>query len=278
MVPARKRSRMKPKVSPSGSGGRFTRGEHVRVVPLYQPKPKVPIEGAREIREVEETRLASLTYRGGPLLTRVEVYTIFWGVTWKEPAGQELMKRINDFYHAILPSPLLTQMEEYNVAGQQIGHGVWVGSKAISTGAPKVSVTDTTVRTWLKKWTNGGTVRRWTKNALYFIYLDPGIVSVMGGARSCQSFCGYHNNAGKLYYAVMPYPSCTGCLGGMDPFDALTGTSSHELCEAITDPVPGTGWYDDNFGEIGDICAWRFKQVVGYTVQLEWSNKHQGCI
>jgi hypothetical protein len=37
--------------------------------------------------------------------------------------------------------------------------------------------------------------------------------------------------------------------------DALTGTSSHELCEAITDPVPGASWYDDHNGEIGDI-AW----------------------
>src|SRR2546427_8235912 len=169
MVPARKRSRMKPKTSPSGSGSRFTRGEHVRVVPLYQPKPKVPIEGAREIREVEETRLASLTYRGGPLLTRVEVYTIFWGVTWKEPAGQELMKRINDFYHAILPSPLLTQMEEYNVPGQQIGHGAWVGTKAIATGAPKGSGTDPTDAPRPQQLTQRGTVRRSTQNQPYFV-------------------------------------------------------------------------------------------------------------
>jgi hypothetical protein len=40
-----------------------------------------------------------------------------------------------------------------------------------------------------------------------------------------------------------------------------TGTSSHELCEAITDAVPGTGWYEDTNGEIGDICAWNFKTV-----------------
>jgi hypothetical protein len=76
----------------------------------------------------------------------------------------------------------------------------------------------------------------------------------------------------------MPFPACSGCLGGMSVFDALTGTSSHELCEAITDPVPPTAWYDNNNGEIGDICAWRFKQVAGYNVQLEWSNKAKKCI
>ena len=69
----------------------------------------------------------------------------------------------------------------------------------------------------------------------------PGIVSIMGGSKSCQNYCGYHSNAGATYYAVMPYPTCSGCLGGMTALDAITGTSSHELCEAITDPVPGTG-------------------------------------
>jgi hypothetical protein len=49
------------------------------------------------------------------------------------------------------------------------------------------------------------------------------------------------------------------------------------LSEAITDPVPGAGWYDDVNGEIGDICAWNFKQVAGYNVQLEWSNQQNKC-
>ena len=115
------------------------------------------------------------------------------------------------------------------------------------------------------------------RDRLYFVYLDPGIVSIMGGGKSCQSYCGYHSNAGSTYYAVMPYPTCSGCLGGMNAQDALTGTSSHELCEAITDPVPGTGWYDDVNGEIGDICAWNFRKISGHTVQLEWSNAKRKC-
>lgn len=69
-------------------------------------------------------------------------------------------------------------------------------------------------------------------------------------------FCGYHNDINaQIFYAVMPYPGCPGYTGNLDVEDALTSTSSHELCEAITDAVPGQGWYDDNNGEIGDICA-----------------------
>src|SRR6266404_3963906 len=59
---------------------------------------------------------------------------------------------------------------------------------------------------------------------------------------------------------------------------SLTSTTSHELCEAITDPIPGQGWYDDNNGEIGDICAWQTRTLGGYTIQLEWSNQANKCI
>jgi hypothetical protein len=83
---------------------------------------------------------------------------------------------------------------------------------------------------------------------------------------------------GKVYYAVMPDPNGAGCLGGLAAFEALTGTSSHELCEAITDPVPGSGWYDGQNGEVGDICAWKFKTIAGYNVQLEWSNLQNKCV
>jgi hypothetical protein len=103
-------------------------------------------------------------------------------------------------------------------------------------------------------------------------------VLVQGGDRSCQAFCGYHDHINaQIFYAAMPYPGCNGCIGGLQALDALTSTSSHELCEAITDAVPGQGWYDDTHGEIGDICAWKTKQVGKWTVQLEWSNAQGAC-
>ena len=81
-----------------------------------------------------------------------------------------------------------------------------------------------------------------------------------------------------MFYAVLPSPDCRGCSGDRPALEALTITASHELAEAITDPVPGTGWYDDAVGEIGDICAWRTKTVGDYVVQTEWSNAARSCI
>jgi hypothetical protein len=101
----------------------------------------------------------------------------------------------------------------------------------------------------------------------------------MDGGASCVNFCGYHNDIdGQVFYAVMPYPACAGCTSGLSVIDALTATTSHELAEAITDPIPGQGWYDDQNGEIGDICAWQTKKLGDYTVQLEWSNNAGRCL
>jgi hypothetical protein len=286
---ARVVARRKKSADRSGAA-KFAPGEHVRIVPLHYPKPSVSIDELGRLRgEAPDTDLfdgqphvaaatAHLTYNNGPLLTSVQVFTIFWGTRWSSPSGATIMQHTNTFFQAILVSPLLTQLHEYSVPGKSIGHGSLIGTKLITARAPVGSVTDSVVRKQLKAWIAARTVPKNTKNTLYFIYLDPGVVSIMGGSKSCQNYCGYHDAVGSVYYAVMPYPTCAGCLGGMAAPDALTGTSSHELCEAITDPVPGSGWYDNVNGEIGDICAWNFKKIAGYTVQLEWSNAQNKCV
>lgn len=263
--------------------------EYIRVVPLHIAKPKV---GLADLQQGSgDSALfgagteaapagAQLTYRGGALLQNVEVFTIFWGNNWGATASYiALAKNINQFFTDILTSPLIDQLSEYNTNGFTIGHGSFIGTTTITNPAPAKMVTDSQIQTDLGGWITANTVPAPGPNTLYFIYTDIHVKVSMGGSASCTSFCGYHNNTPQnVYYAVMPFPSCTGCLGGQAVIDALTGTSSHELCEAITDPVPGKGWYDDANGEIGDICAWQFKKVAGYNVQLEWSNKANACI
>jgi hypothetical protein len=220
-----------------------------------------------------------LTYRNGPLLTNVEVFTLFWGSAWQDAANTQLSQQMNSFFDFILTSPLLDQLSEYSVPGKNIGHGKHIGSKILTTPAPSKTVQDSAIQSLLKSELAGGTVPPANPNSLYFVFLPPGTTVKQGGSASCTDFCGYHDSTPDgIFYAAMPYPGCAGCTGGIALFSAMTSTSSHELCEAITDPIPGQGWYDDGNGEIGDICAWKTKQVGAFTVQLEWSNTAGNCI
>ncbi|MDQ2714686.1 MAG: hypothetical protein M3Z08_07255 [Chloroflexota bacterium] len=222
---------------------------------------------------------AHLVYNNGSLLTAVQVFTVFWGAAWQQSPLSDTLQKLNDFFDFILTSPLIDQLAEYNVAGQNIGHGSRTSTTTITTPGPAATVADSDIQQMLNTAIANGTLPQATSNSLYFVYLPSGVTVSQGGQNSCQAFCGYHNSInGQTFYAVMPYPDCAGCVSNLAPFDALTATSSHELCEAITDPVPGQGWYDQANGEIGDICAWQMKQVGSYTIQKEWSNKANSCI
>jgi hypothetical protein len=252
-------------------------GDPIRIVPLH-----VPDDVVRPLVEPAAAPAAppQLTYRNGPLLSAVEVFTLFWGPLWQQPPQSAMVSQVNQFFDFILTSPLIDQLAEYNVPGQAIGHGKRIGSLTAATPVLKHSVSDAAIQHKLQEEiSTNPAVPPPTPNTLYFVYVQPGVKVIQGGSASCQAFCGYHNDiSGQIFYAAMPYPGCGGCTGGLAPFDALTSTSSHELCEAITDAIPGRGWYDDANGEIGDICAWKTKKVGVYTVQLEWSNTANKCI
>jgi hypothetical protein len=246
----------------------------IRIVPIAAPRELFP-----HVASVPAAAAPLLTYRGGPLLARARVFCLYFGAAWSSGPLKTLAGQIDGFFKFVLGSALIDQLSEYNAPKFTIEHGTFVGSTVLSSTAVPSSVTDAWVQTTVQQAIAGGApVPKAGPNVLYFVYLPPGVTLVQGGAKSCQAFCGYHDSIdGRVFYAAMPYPNCDGCLGSLPVLDALTSTSSHELCEAITDAVPGTGWYDDTNGEVGDICAWQTKKLGMYTVQLEWSNAQKRC-
>jgi hypothetical protein len=242
--------------------------EIVKIVPLHVPG--APLAAAPT---------AQLTYRGGPLITDVKIFTLFWGSEWTNTRNRQTATRLNEFFTYLVTSPLMDQLAEYSVAQFPIGHGSFVGTLTVSGQNPASSIADSDIQKFIQQQISSQAVLAPDKDTIYFVFLPSGVTVALGGSSSCQDFCGYHDAIkGQIYYAVMPYPTCRGCHGGLSRLKALTATSSHEFSEAITDPIPGQGWYDDNNGEIGDICAWHFKQLGKYTVQLEWSNKAGKCM
>jgi hypothetical protein len=243
-------------------------GQPINIVPLQIPDVVKPAASP-----------AQLVYNNGPLLTAVQVFTVFWGTAWQQAPLSDTLQSVNGFFDYIVTSLLIDQLAEYNVPGKTIGHGSRIGTTTLTTSDPGTSVDDSAIQQMLNTNIANNAFPQATANTLYFVFLPSGVTVTAGGSSSCSSFCGYHDAInGQIYYAVMPYPDCTGCSNNLSVLASLTVTSSHELCEAITDPVPGQGWYDQNNGEIGDICAWQTKQVGSYTVQQEWSNSANSCV
>jgi hypothetical protein len=270
---AAKKPRSAPRARPAAKAKHEP--DVIRIVPLH-----VVEEMGRPTAEAAGPAAAPhLTYRNGPLLANVEVFTLFWGAAWNG-AQSAMRTTVNQFFDFVLTSALIDQLVEYNAPKFKIGHGRRTGTVTVTSPAPHHSVSDAALQTFLKaQIASNAALPKPGPNTLYFIYAPPGVRIIQGGSASCQAFCGYHNDiGGKIFYAVMPFPGCQGCRGNLSAADALTSTSSHELCEAITDAVPGQGWYDDANGEIGDICAWKTKTLGSFCVQLEWSNNAGKCL
>ena len=137
---------------------------------------------------------------------------------------------------------------------------------------------------------------------MYNLFLKPGLDTCMdfGGCYSPDNpnsfvFCAYHGSitfadVGHVIFTVMPYQHTPGCgddFTGLTPpnavpIDDTAATLSHEESEAISDPDPGGGYFNDNFGyEIGDLCApYRATESLNahnYLIQPEFSNSVHGC-
>jgi hypothetical protein len=95
------------------------------------------------------------------------------------------------------------------------------------------------------------------------------------GTNSASGFCGYHRSYGSsthpTVYADIPFDITSGgCDQGQAPnglvsADGTIDTFSHELNEAISDPLTDNGaWRDDSGNEMGDMCS-VYGQPLGHT-------------
>jgi hypothetical protein len=130
---------------------------------------------------------AQLTYRGGPLLTAVEVVTFFWGAVWNEATTQATAQALNGFFQFVVASPYLDQLAEYGTPQLKIGRGRYAGTARVTDPAPGASVTDSTIQQMLEAAVARKSLPTPTANTVYFAFLPPGVTVVAGSERSCQS-------------------------------------------------------------------------------------------
>ena len=139
---------------------------------------------------------------------------------------------------------------------------------------------------------------------IFMVFTAPGEGSCMDTTnKSCSysSYCAYHshylNGTTPVIYANEPYGNTTYCqvAGAPSPngdaaADAAATSASHELSEAITDPL-GNAWFTAQGNENGDLCAYHYGTVNWdygranqmwngrfYLLQTEFSNHTRQCL
>jgi hypothetical protein len=246
-----------------------------------------------------------LTYHGGDLVTHVAVFVLFWGPQWQTDAEhQAAAGALRTMLHQLTGSPYGCSWQEWELPGNAIGAGSYLGDEIIPTD-PILSggqLDDASIQARIVAEVDAKRAPVATDDTFYVVVPPKGVPVVSGGDTGCGgsrfTFCGYHDSfahAGQRFrYTVLPYPCSQG--GGTcfvdpqnDPGRALQAVGSHELAETVTDPdsppVGNGAWFDDRNGlENADICesvACLVDLPVGaemFTVNSLWSNLAGACV
>ena len=229
-----------------------------------------------------------LVYNAGPVLMTTMAGLTVTPIFWQPSGGRYVFparfQSIIDGYIANVAaasgatSNVFSIDDEYydkvKGAEQHVSYRMTAGTPIIDTGAfPSngctpasgytACITDDQLRTELRRVLSSHSLPSDLAH-FYPMFFPPGVETKdRDGTTSAGDFCGYHRAFGsgtnQTVYADMPYNTSSGCNQGQAPnalvaADGLIDSFSHELNEAITDPLD-TAWFDTKGNEQGDMCT-----------------------
>jgi hypothetical protein len=264
-----------------------------------------------EVEHLEQRVVpAGVSYHYGSVISHVQLETVYWGQDWSQPTNQTTEQQLDTFNQSITQSSYMSMLGEYGV-----GQGNWVRNDIVTNSASPANgatVTDPQIQNMLTYEIGHLGVRHLeesTGQQVYVVYLPPGVHSQNDENAPNGGDLAHHNSFNMWYkhyspwgnywsydtvpYIVVPDPGTnpvwqthhadgTGAgdiAAGWTNFQKQTEVTSHELAEAVTDPVLGQGWCGNDANgnadasqEIGDLCNLQQTTLNGYFVQKEWSN------
>lgn len=262
---------------------------------MYSSPPKRSLSFRPSLEALEDRCLPSVTFGGGPIIPHVQVNTLLFGQEWTSGSGLQVRNALNLYLQTLVNSPYMDMLSQYGVGRGSFGSTwrIWYTNDTTMSEQLDDSGGQNALKGLLIDAIQEGHLPTPNANQLYVIFLPPGEELIEPGGEEPTwetGTLGYHSwftspDYGTIYYAVIPFPD-----GNPNPithdlqssFNSLTTTVSHEVAEAVTDPMLDTnyGWDDQQFGnggEIGDLVE--HKPPIywnGYVVQQEANQQEQG--
>ena len=224
---------------------------------------------------------------GGRVIAQPKVVFIFWGPTFSNAASADytIAVTLQAYRNQLGRTPEWAAIRPYGVFPTDLGTGTpdW-----FDTSTPPTNVTDSIVQSELNRYfwaAMAPTTPARFMRSCYRGPLTPRAARAPPAAAPGLAYCVYHGHysgAGTVIYAVVPFPSCSGCqVSGWSDVQNLERLVFQVTANAVTDPVNG-GWWDGVTGEeVADKCAWSptpFIGTNGYAYQYIWSNADNACI
>ena len=249
--------------------------------PLRMPSAPIPVPSKGNAGY-------DMNYYAGPVISHVHIHLVYWG----EGVDSEVQTKLDKFYRGIVNSTYMDQLAEYatNIPGkdgrmgtnQNIGRGSFGQTVTIHPFNLSKNLSQSDVEQELEKQIASGSLPSPDNDALYMIHFPSGYQIKISFGDSCLSWFADHEvykspTFGNVYYSVFP------CGNSLNSFQKLTIAASHELGEAVTDPMsPLEGapiiypaaWLTGDGKEIGDVCAWQKADLkvgdTSFSVQNLW--------
>ncbi len=226
---------------------------------------------------------STLYYKGGPVLANPELVPLFLGPFTAVELWYMLIYLwgFADYLTSWTGAPLgmLPTVFQYGVYGATVGP-FWIDEQASG---------DTTLadlRNVILPLQNQGNLPPFGPQRLFLIFTKGIAIKELQSPQDdpFAATCGEHDQWGAgEYYAVCPLPDglCRLWLAIKDPFAhtmaAWQSHTSHEILEAATDPVPGTGWIT-GFGDEGADPAFGQIDQLSFGAVQRFVDNRQGTL
>ena len=235
---------------------------------------------------------------GGAVLGKPTVIS----VTFPTPDGgaDPLAPMADDFIAKLPGTTFSTLTQEYGVSG--LVAGAPIHSSLQLAGTVDDALWQDHLATEIEQGLDGFGPS--PAEALYILFIPPGVTVTASGQTGCADFGGYHSAvslAGRAQVAYAVVARCPAGFNGESESNSVTAVASHEILEAATDPyytLDEPAWANvDNAalafglifgGEIADLCLVSLPPFytppdLPYVVQRVWSNQaaragHDPCV
>jgi hypothetical protein len=181
--------------------------------------------------------------------------------------GGHALANITTQYFQLVGSTYTWSSSADSLGGVAVDTSPYPASGCYDAATPGNCITDAQIQAEIQKvmtangWTGG-------LNKIFLLYTSSGEGSCFdstGTSCAYTYYCAYHSyfGAAPVIYANIPFANLNACAVGQPSpnyaplADSAMSTVSHEITEAITDPLLNA-WFTVQGNEIGDLCAYQY--------------------